>query len=381
MKLKTLIVTVSVLGALSAAVFLLRRPSAPAVADERVGQPLITTAVIEKTAKIRLSDQGKTVTLSRQADASWQVDEYHALPADFQKLSEFVGSLTEAKLSRFISARPEVTARLEFKDTRIELLDATGSALAAVTLGKNAETGGRYVRFAEEPRAYLASLMVWLDAEAKNWADASLPTPKAEEIASIEVAFDGGATATLTRAKAGEAWTSPQLPAGRAFDADKIDALLSTLTQMRFTDTTAPDDAAAVAASAHGRRYLLKTFDGQSHTVTLARKPEEKKLKIPAATGAAVPDFTKNSPLAADGTVKPVEPAAPSAPEFETIPAGPVFVSIAASDEKASINARMARRAFQVAEYTFTSLPANLEALLSPAPAPAPSAPAESSGK
>src|SRR5882672_10644276 len=115
MKLKTLIVSVLVLAALSAAVYFARRPGPPLSADARLAQPLVDRALVDKAAKLRLTDQGKTVVVARQADGTWRVPSYYDLPADFQKLSSLVGSLTEAKIDRLVSTKPERIDRLEFK--------------------------------------------------------------------------------------------------------------------------------------------------------------------------------------------------------------------------------------------------------------------------
>jgi hypothetical protein len=65
----------------------------------------------------------------------------------------------------------------------------------------------------------------------------------------------------------------------------------------------------------------------------------------------------------------------PLAPEFETIPAGPVFAFVSHSDASAPVNSHMAKRAFQIAEYTFTGLPQKADELFEPAPPPAAPAP------
>ena len=71
MKVKTLIVSVLVLAALSAVVFYARRPGPPASQDTRIGQPMIDRSIVEKAAKLRVSDGGKTITLARQSDGTW----------------------------------------------------------------------------------------------------------------------------------------------------------------------------------------------------------------------------------------------------------------------------------------------------------------------
>ena len=150
--------------------------------------------------------------LARQSDSTWRVASYHDMPADFAKLSTFVNNLTDAKLQRLVTSNPERIARLEFKDTKIELLDDSGKELWSATLGKSAETGGRFVRFGSEPKAYLANLQAYLDAEPKNWANSALLSLKPEDIAKIEMSFPGDDPVTVTRAKKDDAWTSPQTP-------------------------------------------------------------------------------------------------------------------------------------------------------------------------
>lgn len=387
MKLKTLIVSVLVLAALSVVAYIARRPAPPPSADARVNQPLVERAAIEKAAKLKLSDAGKTVELVRQTDGSWRVASYYDLPADFGKLSGFVSSLTDAKLQRLVTSSAERIGRLEFKDTKIELLDGSDKAVFSVTLGKNAEVGGgRYVRFGDEQKAYLANLTAWLDAESKNWANSELINVKADDIAKIEIPFAEGGPVTLTRAKKEDAWTSEQTPAGQRIKADKVSTVLSSVGAIRFSDTTALDDANAAAAKANQRAFRLTTFDNKTISVALGRKPEEKKLKPPAADAKAGPaalgsvaDLAKKDEKKDDAKKADDKPLAP---EFETIPAGPVFAFISSSEASAPVNTAMQKRAYQISDYVFTGLPQKADELFEPAPPPAPApAPAPAATK
>ena len=64
MKLKTLIIAIVVLGVLSVGAYFFTRPEAPKAADSRLGQPLVANAMVEKAAKLRITDAGKTVELT-----------------------------------------------------------------------------------------------------------------------------------------------------------------------------------------------------------------------------------------------------------------------------------------------------------------------------
>jgi hypothetical protein len=364
MKLKTLIVTIAILAVLSGIAYWANRPEAPAVSDPRIDKTLVDSSAIDKAAKLRLSDQGKTVVLSRQPDGSWRDESYYQMPADFSKLSSFVGDLSSAKIQRLVTTNPGRLARLEFKDTKIELLDSSDHPILSLTLGKNSDTGGRFVRYEDEPKAYLAGLNAWMDTEPKNWADAQLLNVKPEDVAKVEVAFDQAPTVVLSREKKDGAWTAAPTPAGQQVKADKVSSLLSSLGTVRFSDTTAPDDAQAAVAKKHVRTFKLTTFDGRTLTVALGRKPEEKKLKAVEK---------KPEPPVPAKTVAGAKPAAaekPAEPEYDTIPAGPVYAWIASTDSKAGVNALMQKRSFQVDDYTFTGLPQKSDELFEPAPPP-----------
>jgi hypothetical protein len=365
MKLKSLVVAVLVLAALSGGAYLLNRPAPPPAADTRLQQALVAANLIEQAARVRLSDAGKTVELARQPDGTWKVPSYHDMAADFSKLSGFVGNLTEAKLQRLVTSNPERIARLEFKDTKIELLGTDGKATFSVTLGKNPETGGgRFVRFGDENKAYLASLNAWIDGEARNWANPELISLKLDDLARVEIPFAEGGPLVISRAKKEDPWTADRTPEGQRVKADKIGSLLSTLATVRFTESTATDDANATAAKANQRTFKVATFDNKTVTLALGRKLAKK-------------DDAKAG--------EPKKDDKPLAPEFETIPAGPVFAHITHSEGSQPINALMQKRAFQIAEYSLTSLPQKPEELFEPIPpppsAPAPAPPAEAPKK
>lgn len=384
MKLRTLVVAIVALAALSAVVALLRRSPTPTAGDPKVNQPLVDRTTIEKSTALRLSEQGKTVVLVRGADGTWVDRSYFDLPADFQKLTRFIDELTTAKLQRLVTSNPERIARLEFKDTKIELLDGADQVLWSVTLGRNAESGGRFVRFGAEAKAYLASLNAWLDPEAKNWADAQLLKVKPEDVAKLELTLPPhagapGESIVISRVRKEDPWTADQTPAGQKVKADKVTAVVSALASLRFSDTTEPKDEKVATAKQHERAYKVTTFDGKTYAIVLGQKPEEKKLKPPAAAsdgqsalaGLKVTDLTKDEKPAAASAGKETAagPVKPLAPEFETIPAGPAFASITSSEANAPINTVMQKRAFQVADYAIGALPQTTAELFEPAPA------------
>ena len=363
MKLRPLLLVVASLGVIAVIVHFVTRPTPPPAADPRVGQALVAPTVVEQAARIRLTEAGRTVEVTKAADGSWRVASYHDLPADFAKLSRFVSDLRGAKLERLVTRNPESIARLEFKDTRVTLLDAAGAELWSVTLGKNADGGGRFVRFGDENAAFLSRLSTWLDLESRNWAESALVGLKSEDVARLEIGFADAPALTVSRPDATTAFSAGEAAAGRTLKTATVTSLLSTLTSLRFTDTTAPDDTDAVDARRQARSFTLTTFDGRTVTVALGRRPESTKVvePVPAA---------KPSELVADAAGK-----APATdllkPTTETVPAGPVFAFVTDSKADAPGARVSAQRAAKVADYVFTGLPARPDDLFEPAPPPA----------
>ena len=389
MKLKTLALSVAILLVLAVVAYFLQRPPTAAAMDARIGQSVFAARVLEKTTRLRLIAQGKTVLLAKQTDGKCIDSSYFDLPADFSKLSRFIDDLANAKIQRLVTRSPERLARLDFKDTSIALLDSAGQVLWAITLGKNAEGGGRFVKFDDEQKGYLANLSLFLDADAKNWADSLLVDLKPDDIAGTEVGFETGEPVAASRAKKEDAWTAAKAPAGQRIKGDRITALLSSFGSLRFQDTADLTDANVETARRHSRTVRLTTFDHKSITLQLGRKPEEKKPETrsqKSEAGEPKPEASNQKPEAASqGSTQNPEPnlSTVASAKVETLnpepaaapasqPPGPVYAFIASSDPAAPVNALMKKRAFQIYDWNFTSLPQKSDELFEPVPAAPP---------
>ncbi|MET0261277.1 MAG: DUF4340 domain-containing protein [Rariglobus sp.] len=367
MKPKNLLIVVILLAAVSVAAWFLNRPTPPPSArDARIGKPILETAAAEKASQVSLTENGKTVILTRSGDTGWEVASYHQLPVDFTKLAALVKTLNATDVERLVTSSPDRISRLEFTDTKI-VVAAAEKSLLYLTLGKNADTGGgRYLRFNDENKAYLARLNLSLDVESRNWADTTLVRFSASDIASITYPFS--TPFTVSRTSATSPFTTNATPEGQRLKPDAVTSLLSTLANLRFTDTAALDAPQAIAARDTARTVTLTTFDGKTLTIALGRQPERTVAKTDAtrvnfaAFGALQPD-----PLGLLGTLT------------ERLPAGPVFAFITHSHASAPVNALMKKRAFQVSESALNAIPTAASSLFEALPPPPP--PAESAAK
>jgi hypothetical protein len=363
MKLKTLLLVVGLLAAASVIVYIVQRPAAPAEADARVGEPLLPATVAEPATAIRLVDAGATVELVRQSDGTWQVASYHDLPADFGKLSRFVKDLTEARIERVVTRSLEAIGRLGFGQTSLTLTRAGGEAPWSVDLGRTAEGGGRFVRFGDETKAYRARLSAWLDTTSRNWVDTTLVTFKPEQVAKVEVDFPAGSERALrlARGTAEEPFRAENEP-DRLVRQSAVTSLLHTLGTLRFSDTTEAQHPDAIAARANLRRVQVTTFDGDTVTIALGRRPEQHPESAPADAAEA-----ETEPAAEAGSSTTVEPA--------PVPAGPVFALMEGDPSLAKPAAKSDRVAFQVSEFVLSGLPKERSDWLEATPPAAPASP------
>ncbi len=357
MKIRNLVITVAVLAALSAVAFLRSRPRSAPASDPRVGTAVLDSDTASRAAGLTVSDQGKKVELARGADGAWRVTSYFDLPADFDKIARFVQDLNESKVDRFVTSSPDRIGRMEFKDSAVSLRDSGGKEIWGVTLGKTPENGnGRFIRFGAEPRAYFSGMHVWLDTDAKGWANPQIVPMKPDEVVKIEIGFGEGAPVEVTRARKDAPWAAAAPPPGKKLSPDKVAPVLASLTALRFSDTSEASDPAAAEAAKSARTFRLTASDGRTVSVTLGRKPEEKRLKAPVADA-------KEALVPQPGVPGEKPEPKPIAPEMETVPAGPVFAVVSSSDAKAPVNEMMRRRSFKVDDYAFTGLPQKADEL------------------
>ena len=355
MKLRPLLITLAVLAPAAGAVWWLQRPAPPAqAADARLGQRVADPAQLATATRVRLKNSGKTVELVRTDDGRWTLAADAGgpvLPADASRLTRLAADLVSPKVERLVTENPTRIATLELDGTEVAFLDSTGKSLLELDLGKNADGGGRFLRYGDEAKAYLARLNLFVDAEASSWRDTALVALKSEDVASLTFAFPGGPV-VISRPDAKTGWTSPAAPAGQQVKTSTITSQLTNLTGLRYTQVASNLDPGVIAARVLTRDVTLTTFDGRTVKIALGRSPE-------------VPKPAKPTPPApADGSTPPPEPDEPPAPPR------PVYAEITDSKPDAILAAAARTHAFEIGDWIHTGLPAAAADLFEPVPAP-----------
>src|SRR5690606_2866369 len=134
-------------------------------------------------------------------------------------------------------------------------------------------------RFGDEQKAFRTRLSAWLDTTSRNWADAALVDLKPEQVARIEVELPDADPIIATRENAEGRFAIENAPEDRQLRASSVNSLLTTLTGIRFNDTSSAGADEVAAAREHQRKVTLTTFDGQTLTIALGRKPEQTIVK------------------------------------------------------------------------------------------------------
>ena len=349
MRLRPLFLTLAILTPVAAGVWWLQRPQAlPATLDPRIGQRVADPATLATAARIQLEADKRTLAFTRSPEGRWTLDGTPALPADVTRLGRLSTDLLAPKIERFVTANPARLASLELDQTRIAYLDATGKNLLALDLGKNADGGGRFLRFNNEAKAYLGRLNVNVDATPDSWRDSALISGlKAADIASLTIQFpDTANRATFSRTAADKPWTSQATPAGQQVKASLLDSQAGNIATLRYTNLAANLDPGVIAARILPREVSFNTFTGRIVKISFARAAEHP---------------TPPAPPAKEGESTPPPPP---------VPPRPVYVEITDTQPDTVLVAAAKTHAFEIADWIHTSLPKTASEAFEPVTAP-----------
>ncbi len=223
--------------------------------NEQFNQPIMDIKA-SSVERITVDDgKGQSCVLSRVND-QWQLDNYHQLPADQNKVKSLLDKLEKDK-SGWPVATTE-SSRLRFKvadnDYRKKLLLSTDSGEKGLYLGVSPGFRQLNVRRQGEEQVYAVKLNDY-DFSLKDveWMDKTLLQPKAD-ISSISAA-------DFSLSKQQGKWALDNID--QAVDSKKVDKMTSTLSRLRVQsaeDKTAAADAYQIKLRANDKDYQYKLF-------------------------------------------------------------------------------------------------------------------------
>jgi hypothetical protein len=357
MDTKTLWILAAITAPVTAAALLMPGPQTRVTPPKSIGRLIPGLAKkLPDVDSIFINSGDDKITLNRATakgkDASgWTLANRAGYPVPEATIKPVLDALETLHGVEPKTSQPALYGRLDLgapssgpdSSTLIEFRDKGGKALAGIILGKHKPPAAGstleriYARQPDKKLTWLAAPVVTLPDEVNGWINSTIVDLDADKIKTITISqANAGADVkplVVTRAKAGEKPTVPDLPAGAKMKTDtSASDIPNAFHDLELTDVekagSMPQKPYAVAHA--------ETVDGLAVDLALAKDKGQTWLTV-----------------AAKGTGK-------------------------AAKEADAINARTSGWAYQVAEDKAASLSTKLADLLVPPPAPPkPAAPAK----
>lgn len=204
-------------------------------------------------------------------EGRWRVAGRDGWWADAGRVEVLLRDLKRARRLEAKTAMPERHGLLGVAD--IASAEATGTAVD-ITLGSttrrllvghaNPHSSGRFVRFADEPQAWLVDVALELPADPRQWLDRELLDIASRRVARLDIIPAQGPAVGLVRTPgegSGHALTGA--PAGRGIDDARVETAATLFEGLRLDDVKR-DTGVDSGESTAPVRLQLQTGDGLS---------------------------------------------------------------------------------------------------------------------
>lgn len=274
---------------LAVAIVKVRQQSAIDTATDRApGDSLFEAFPAAEVTTVTLTDAESTLTLNKTT-GGWVVAERDDYPSRTPNVLALLRTLGEIKIVQAMEAGPSFASHFGTDDdakdadergTTAAFADESGKEIARVTVGRNRENGGRFIRnHADESGFYAVNdLLMMFDTDPIRWLDDSFI--RIENISSIHVAEADNPGIKLwhvTRETEDGDFRLADAAPGETLEATAGDSFKRLMGFARFSDVvpTAEVEARTATDAAKPRIATINTFEGFTYTFTIApAKPQ-----------------------------------------------------------------------------------------------------------
>jgi hypothetical protein len=187
MKIRSLIIIILLLGAVSAAAYFLKS-TVLSPKDPVEGRLLFANLPVNEITDFEIKSADHTARL-QFSDGRWVVANKFDYPADFNKVNRLLRGLKDAVIIRSLDDSPESLSRLALRDpdsgaraaeegARVLLKDQNGKVVTSIMIGSerkapNAQASpGQFVKLPDENKIYLVTGQLYVsDANPVEWVD------------------------------------------------------------------------------------------------------------------------------------------------------------------------------------------------------------------
>ncbi|NBB94018.1 MAG: DUF4340 domain-containing protein [Gammaproteobacteria bacterium] len=277
---KLIILGVGTVLALMLALVLVGRPDpSPTLADDTALLPGLADGINDVDALEIVAPDGETVATLHRERERWRMREMHDYEADFARIHDLLRDLARATRLEGRTDRADWYGRLGVADPGSGegsgvVIRFPGSQLPGLIVGERDPAGiGRYVRLAEETRAWLTDQDIDLPVERIEWLERAIMDIPVEDIESVTVRHGDGDEVDLRPAdEAGGTWVMLDAPPGREVEpAWQLRQTANALARLNMTGVRphdpglVPEDAVeTVFATRDGMVFTAISFSDES---------------------------------------------------------------------------------------------------------------------
>jgi hypothetical protein len=242
---------------------------------------------IRDVAQLTIKQGTNEVNLAVQGE-KWTVKERGGYPANFNNISDTVRKLWDLKVARAVEVGPSRLPSLKLTKndgTLVDLKDAQGKSIAALTLGAQTSKearddspfggggsfpNGRYVMRSDDAKTVaLVADPLSLEAKPEDWLNKDWF--KVERIKSVSVVTTNATNNwKLTRETDGAEWKLADAKAGEITDSSKTSGLNWLLSSPSFNDVIV-DPKPETSGLDKPTVATLETFDGFTYTMKIGK--------------------------------------------------------------------------------------------------------------
>ena len=249
----------------------------------------------DKVDSLDVTAGGKTIAMTR-ATGDWKITKPIESRADFGVVEGLIGRLQSAQMKAIVAdqATPADLKKYGLEKPEVTVNVSTGSAKATLLIGGKAEDNTVYVRDVSRPTVMTveSSLVDELKKGADDYRKKDIFEFRAFNANRVEITR-AGQTIAFEKAK-GQGENAPDKwkrvsPAAGDVDKDKIDSLLSRLSNMRAASFAAAD--AKTGLDKPAMTIVAKFDDGKKEDrVTFGKNGDDVFASRPGEPGAAKVD-------------------------------------------------------------------------------------------
>jgi len=262
--------------AVGAAVVMMTEHRGTKSEDSRLRQPLLTAEQFATVEKIAISQGERTIKIERTGEGHWQVapqvEGQTVFPADAKQIATLVDSLSRIKVQELLASKKTSWGGMGLDAPKV--LTLTGKdkdqdkEILAANFGDTRKTGGQFVSFGTEEKAYLLAEAIQVNLDAAHWELKTLINIKPENVKSItfQPAETKSKPAKIAREKAEDPL---KLEMGKdSADAKVVEASVTSagalLSDLAFVKRHDPSNEEAKTAMLKPSRITVELFDGRT---------------------------------------------------------------------------------------------------------------------